>query len=104
MSRLSSLGYARAPMATREELDKLSSEELHHRALKRAAKHLDFKFIWELFEAVPAAEAAVGDLGTSEADIMTATGRLNDLSDAGKGEVAEVLRPLYLEYLEKHGG
>lgn len=91
-------------MATREELDALSSEELHHRALRHAAKHLDFKFVWELFEAVPAAEAATGDLGTSEADIMTATGRFNDLAEAGKGEVADALRPVYIDYLEKHGG
>jgi hypothetical protein len=91
-------------MATREELEKLSSEELHHRALKRAVRHLDFKFVWSLFDAVPAAEAATGDLGTAEADIMTLTGRFNDLSEAGKGEVAEALRPLYLDYLEKHDG
>ena len=28
---------------------------------------------------------------------------LDDVSDAGKGEVADLLRPFYLEYLRNHG-
>ena len=31
------------------------------------------------------------------------TALLADAIDSGKGEVAEALRPLYLDYLEKHG-
>jgi hypothetical protein len=27
----------------------------------------------------------------------------DDVTDAGKGEVAEMLRPFYLDYLRKHG-
>ena len=58
-------------MATRDELDRLSSRELHDRAVRRALHHLDVEFLWELLRAIPAAEA---------------------------------LRPLYLDYLVKHGG
>jgi hypothetical protein len=28
---------------------------------------------------------------------------LNDLVDADRGELADALRPLYIDYLEKHG-
>ena len=28
---------------------------------------------------------------------------IDDLTDSGRGEVAELLRPFYLEYLRSHG-
>ena len=28
---------------------------------------------------------------------------LDDLTDSGQGEVAELLRPFYLDYLKQHG-
>lgn len=90
-------------MPTREELEPLSSKELHDRALAEAARHLDVGFFWRLFEALPAAEAAIGEQDEATADVMTLSGRLNDLTHSGEGELAEALRPLYLEYLEGRG-
>jgi hypothetical protein len=29
--------------------------------------------------------------------------RLDDITDSGRGEVAELLRPFYLDYLRQHG-
>src|SRR5262249_43320934 len=58
-------GYADA-VTTFEELDKLSSKELHDRAVKRARRHLDVAFFWRLLEETPAAEAADGDLTEAE--------------------------------------
>ena len=84
-------------------LDALSSEELHQRAVSRAKKHLDVKFFWELIRLVPAAEAAAGDLDEAEEDVQRLSAHLDDVSDAGKGAVADNLRPFYLEYLRKHG-
>jgi hypothetical protein len=86
-------------MATRSELDELSSEELHDRALKHARKHLDLKFFWRLLETLPAAEVAAGDTAEAERDVTWAFGHVNDLTDSGKGETAEMLRPLYIDYL-----
>jgi hypothetical protein len=34
---------------------------------------------------------------------MTLRARLDDVTDSGRGQVAELLRPLYLEYLRDHG-
>ncbi len=88
---------------SRQELEALSSKELHDRAVDRAVKHLDLRFLWNLIEAVPAAEAAVGKTGDAEADVWSLSARVNDIAAAGEGEVADALRPLYLDYLEKHG-
>jgi hypothetical protein len=87
---------------TRADLEAMSSKELHDLAVKRAATHLDVRFFWRLLEAIPAAEAAAGETDKAEADVQSLTARLDDLSDSGEGEVADALRPLYIEYLEKH--
>jgi hypothetical protein len=89
-------------LSRREELERLSSEELHDLAVRRAAKHLDVGFFWHLLEAMPAAESAAGKLDKAEADVGSLLARLDDLSDSGKGPVADALRPLYLDYLERH--
>ena len=34
-------------------------------------------------------------------DLVTA--HVDDLTDSGKGDVAEMMRPFYIEYLRKHG-
>ena len=86
-------------MATREELDALSSKELHDRAFDKAKHHVDVGFFWRLMKAIPAAEAAIGEEEEAEQDVMTLRGRLNDLTHSGEGELADALRPLYIEYL-----
>lgn len=86
-------------MPTPEELEPLSSEELHDRAVSEAAKHLDVKFFWRLFEALPAAEAGIGRHDEAAQDVTTLRGRLNDIVHSGQGELADALRPLYIEYL-----
>ena len=65
----------------------------------RARRHLDVRFFWRLLEALPAAEAVAGDFDEAVADIQRLSARFDDLTDSGRGEVAEMLRPLYLEYL-----
>lgn len=86
-------------MPTREELDALSSKELHDRALSEAAKSVDLRFFWQLLEAIPPAEAAVGRQDEAAQDVMSLRGRLNDLTQAGEGDLADALRPLYIDYL-----
>ncbi|AHH21315.1 hypothetical protein [Nocardia nova] len=89
-------------MSDPAELDKLSSKELHDRAVKHAVRHGDVKFLWRLLEQIPAAAAATGDIGESEADIKYVLPMLDDYVHAGEGKIAEVLRPLYIEYLSDH--
>jgi hypothetical protein len=89
-------------MTAREELERLPSEDLADRALALARHRLDVGFFWELVRTVPEAEAAVGDIDRSKADVMWFSALLNDLGRADQGELAQALRPLYLDYLEKH--
>lgn len=86
-------------MASREQLDRLSGEELHDLAVRRAVKRLDVKFFWKLIETLPVAEAASGEIDRATADVTSTLGHLDDLTDSGRGETAEALRPLYIDYL-----
>ena len=92
-------------MATREELEKLSSNDLHDQAVRLAEHRLDVVFLWRLVKAIPAAEAASGHLDRAEADVGVSDllPLLNDWEGAGEGELADALRPMYLDYLQKHG-
>lgn len=89
-------------MDAESDLDALSSRELHDRAVRRAVHHADVSFLWRLLRAIPAAEAAGGAVGESEADATKLSALIADALGSGEGEVAEALRPLYLDYLEKH--
>jgi len=91
-------------VATREELDKLSSRELHDLAVRRALKHVDVEFFWELLRAIPAAEASEGHDAEAGRDVTHLSVLLDDAIGSGEGDLAEALRPLYLDYLEKHSG
>jgi hypothetical protein len=88
---------------TRDELEALSSHELHHLAVKRALEHVDVEFFWELLRAIPAAEASEGHDAEAGRDITHLSVLLDDAIGSGEGDVAEALRPIYLDYLEKHG-
>jgi hypothetical protein len=87
---------------TDDGLERLSSEELHDLAVSRAKRHLDVKFLWDLMRVLPAAEAAAGELDQANADVQRMSAHLDDVTDAGKGEVADMLRPFYLDYLRRH--
>ena len=90
-------------MTTRDELDALSSRELHDLATRRALRHVDVEFLWELLRAIPAAEASEGNSVEAGRDITKVTALISDAINSGQGEVAEALRPLYIDYLAKHG-
>jgi hypothetical protein len=90
-------------VATREELDALSSGELHDRATQHALRHANVKFFWQLLQSLPAIEASVGEMDEARSDVQSLYGRLNDLRHSGEGDVADALRPFYIDYLEHHG-
>ena len=88
---------------TPEELDKLTSKELHHLAVRHAVSHMDVGFLWDLVKAVPVAEAAAGHLGEAESDVVKLSALITDAVTADDEKpVADALRPLYLDYLTKH--
>ena len=84
-----------------EQYERLSSRELHDLAVRRARHHVDLRFFWRLMEVLPAAQAATGNLREAEADVAQMSAHLNDVTDAGRGEVADQLRPFYIEYLTR---
>ena len=89
-------------MTTREELDALSSRELHDMAVHHAEKHADIKFLWEVLRALPAAEAIEGHEGHAEMDITSVSGFIADALTSGRTDLSDALRPMYIDYLLKH--
>jgi hypothetical protein len=90
-------------VTTRDELEALSSRELHDLAIRRALHHVDVEFLWDLLRAIPAAEASEGNTIEAGRDITKVTALISDAVDSGEGEIAEALRPVYINYLAKHG-
>ena len=58
-------------MTDDDALDALTAEQLHDRAVRHALRHLDVGFFITLMKRLPVAEAAVGDVGEAEADVLT---------------------------------
>ena len=95
-------------MADREALDRLSTKELHDRAVRLAERRLDVRFLWRLMKAIPVAEAATGELNEADmhvtaADVANLMEVIRDWEQASEGKLGEALRPLYIEYLTQHG-
>ncbi len=101
-SRLSGARVSSARMPDGDDpLERLSSAELHDLAVSHARRHLDVRFFWELLKVLPAAEAGAGELDEAQADVMSLSGHVDDVTESGRGEVAELLRPFYLDYLRR---
>jgi hypothetical protein len=88
-------------MTTFEELDTLSSKDLHDRAVKLAEHRLDVGFFWRLLEEAPAAEAAAGNVGEADLEIGHLITRVHDLVRPDD-KLQDALRPVYIEYLLEH--
>jgi hypothetical protein len=89
-------------MPTIEEVERLSTKELHDRAFRLARHRLDVRFFLNLLEAVPAAEAAAGHLDEAEEDTLSLARRVEDLVHPDTTEEADAFRPIYIEYLLEH--
>lgn len=89
-------------MSDLDDLDALPSRELHDLAVRRARHHLDVAFLWELLRALPAGEAIAGHPDHAGADALHLSALIGDAIDADETDVADALRPLYLDYLRKH--
>lgn len=89
-------------MPDADGLDALSSQALHDISVRRAKRHLDARFFYELMKLLPVAEVSAGEFEKSENDILRMSAHVDDVTDSGRGEVGELMRPFYLEYLRKH--
>jgi hypothetical protein len=84
------------------DLESLSTQELHDRAVHRAERHLDVRFFWSLLQMIPAAKSASGDLGEADYDIQSSKGLIYDAVHSREGRFGDALRPLFIDYLRKH--
>jgi hypothetical protein len=86
-----------------DQLEALSSRELHDMAVHRARRHLDVAFLWKLLRAIPAGEAVAGHPDHARADTTHLSLLIGDVLDSGdSADVMDALRPLYLDYLRQH--
>ncbi|GAA4144823.1 hypothetical protein [Actinomadura keratinilytica] len=85
------------------DLERLPARELHDRAVARARQRRDVGFVWELLRAIPAAAAVLGEQDRAAFDLLHGLSLVEEFTHAGEGEMAEALRPLYTEYLMRHG-
>jgi hypothetical protein len=85
-----------------DDLEALSSRELHDLAVHRARHHLDVAFLWELLRALPAGEVVAGHPEHAQADALKLSALIGDAIDSDDTGVEDALRPLYLDYLTKH--
>jgi hypothetical protein len=91
-------------MTTFEELDALSSRELHDRARRRARRHLDAKFFWDLVQISPAAAVAAGDVEEAETDALHWSAQVYDAVEHEDEDALDARRAFYLDYLLRHEG
>ncbi|GAA2140865.1 MULTISPECIES: hypothetical protein [Actinomadura] len=87
-----------------DDLSALSSKELHDRAMDLAKERRDVGFLWDLLRAIPAAAAATGEVDRAEFDLFHGLSLLREFTHAGEGDVADALRPFYIEYLAGRAG
>lgn len=89
-------------MARRDDLELLSARDLHDRAVGYAERHLDVRFLWELLKLVPVAETAAGQEDEADHDIAHWSVQVANAFRDDDGRLSEALRPVYIEYLERH--
>jgi hypothetical protein len=90
-------------VTTFEELDALSSRELHDRAVKRAERHFDVKFFWRLMSEAPATAVAEGDVEEAQEEVAHWSRQVTDILRHDEAAM-DARRPIYIDYLLRHSG
>ena len=85
-------------MIDREDLESLSSAQLHDRAIGSAKAGGDIDWLWRVLGWTPAAEGAIGDLEDSGMDVAATISAINGYLRADPG-LADALRQQYVDYL-----
>lgn len=88
-------------MITREDLETMTSRDLHDRAIGSAKVEGDLEWLWHLLRSIPAAEGEIGDLEDSGMDVPSTVSALNGYARADR-DLPDVLRPQYVDYLLEH--
>ncbi|HET6713397.1 MAG TPA: hypothetical protein VFI59_06790 [Actinomycetota bacterium] len=88
-------------MITRDDLESLSSHQLHDRAVDMGKAEGDIDWLWGLLGSIPAAEGQLGELDDSGLDISHIVSAINGYVRADRS-TEETLRPQYVDYLLEH--
>ena len=85
-----------------EELDRLSTEELRHRAFDRAERERDVGFFWDLVTHLPPADEAANEdasSGSITGGIAEAIELVRELMGRGLGDREPLLRARFISYI-----
>ena len=88
-------------MITREDLETLSSPQLHEQAIALAKTGQDIDWLWHLLGSIPATEGQLGELDESGLDVASLIGAINSFTRADRS-ADDALRPQYVAYLVEH--
>jgi hypothetical protein len=88
-------------MITGEDLETMSSRQLHERAIDLAKAKGDIDWLWHLLGSVPGAGEQLGDLDDSGLEIASLVTAINGYIRADLS-VEDALRPRYVDYLLEH--
>lgn len=85
-------------MITRDDLETMTSHDLHDRAIGMAKAEGDLDWLWQLLRSIPAAEGEVGDLDDSGMNTVSTISAINSYIRADR-DLPETLRSQYIDYL-----
>ena len=88
-------------MITREDLEKMTSGDLHDRAIGTAKIERDLDWLQHLLLSIPAAEGELGDLEDSGMDMAGTVSAINGYARADRN-LPDILRAQYVDYLLEH--
>jgi len=86
---------------TREDLETMTSRDLHDRAIGTAKAEDDLDWLWHLLRSIPRAEDEVGDLEDSGMDMLRTVSAINGYARADR-DLPDTLRLEYVDYLLEH--
>jgi hypothetical protein len=86
---------------TREDLESMTSHDLHDRAIGMAKAEGDLDWLWHLLRSIPATEGEVGDLDDSGMDMASTVAAINGYARADR-DLPDALRPQYVDFLLEH--
>jgi hypothetical protein len=88
-------------MITSDDLETLTSRQLHERAIDLAKAEGDLDWLWHVLGSIPSAEGQLGELDDSGLDVASVISAINGRIRADP-TADDGLRPQYVAYLLEH--
>ncbi len=85
-------------MISREDLESLSTGQLHDRAISFAKANADLEWLWQLLRSLPGADGQIGDLEDSGMDAAATVTAINGYLRADPDR-ADAPRERYIDYI-----